>query len=146
MLQKDFIASGTSGVHFVLSTSVRSKRNISACCGTFVSDMCTLGCTGSICTLFCNFPSHLWEKEGIASIMNFMILQHPLFMQNEKSNFDKNMGDFLQPWKNLMILCYNAVIFKGGVSQWIRELLQRGTRFQIRVKRRIQYMYPLDEF
>ena len=27
MLQKDFIASGTAGVHLVLSTSVRSKRN-----------------------------------------------------------------------------------------------------------------------
>src|SRR5699024_3539418 len=36
-LQKDFIASGTPG------------------------------CTGSKCTLFCNFPSHLWENEGAAS-------------------------------------------------------------------------------
>ena len=81
-MQKDFIASGTSGVHFVLSTSVRSRRNISACCGTFVSDMCTPGCTGSICTFFCRFPSHLWEKEGV--------LHHEFHDEAAPSFFNRN--------------------------------------------------------
>ena len=33
MLQKSFIASGTSGVHLVLSTSVRTGRNDPPCTG-----------------------------------------------------------------------------------------------------------------
>ena len=43
-LQKDFIASGTSGVHFVLSTSVHLD-------------------VPEAYVLFCSFPSHLWPKD-----------------------------------------------------------------------------------
>src|SRR5699024_1387463 len=71
-LQKDFLASGTSGVHLVLSTSVRSKRNIPPA-AEHLSWTCVHLDVPDAYVFFMQFSLTFMAERGCRFIMNFMI-------------------------------------------------------------------------
>ena len=78
MLQKDFIASGTSGVHLVLSTSARSKRN-NPPAAEHLSRTCVHLDVPEAYVLFFVTSPHIYSRTRVLLHHEFHDLQHPLF-------------------------------------------------------------------
>ena len=82
MLQKDFIASGTSGVHLVLSTSVRSKRN-NPSAAEHLSRTCVHLDVPEAYVLFFVTSPHIYSRTRVLLHHEFHDLQHPLLKERE---------------------------------------------------------------
>ena len=82
MLQKDFIASGTSGVHLVLSTSARSKRN-NPPAAEHLSRTCVHLDVPEAYVLFFVTSPHIYSRTRVLLHHEFHDLQHPLLKERE---------------------------------------------------------------
>ena len=86
MLQKDFIASGTSGVHLVLSTSARSKRN-NPPAAEHLSRTCVHLDVPEAYVLFFVTSPHIYSRTRVLLHHEFHDLQHPLcFIDHSKTD------------------------------------------------------------
>ena len=87
LLLKDFIASGASGVHFVLSTSVRSKRNIPPAAEHLSRTCVHLDAPEAYGLFFVTF-SHIYGRKGVLLHHKFHDEAAPSFYRKGKKRLE----------------------------------------------------------